>query len=373
MDWKPVYTRQVTYQDLPLGEYTFQVKAVDRDLNYSEPASVRVTIEPDSRLKALTETLNAAGPGGEFIGESAALRRVQKQLAEVADSDLTVLILGDSGTGKGLAARVLHRLSARRAGPFIPVSCGAIPGTLVESELFGHERGAFTGAVSKKLGKFELAEGGTLFLDEIGDLASEAQTKLLEFLEDRTFERVGGTEILRADVRVIAATNRDLVGMVERGEFREDLYFRLQVFPVQVPLLRERRGDIPLLAAYFMDRMAAHLRKEVTHLTPEALAALQAYDWPGNVRELEHAIQRAVIVCRGSAIRAEDIVLELGKSEEDPAEELLTLEEHERQYIQEVLEGTGWVVRGARGAAEILGLPESTLRNRMKKLGIRRR
>ena len=282
------------------------------------------------------------------------------------------------GTGEGvsrydgLAARTVHGLSRRTAGPFIPVNCGAIPEGLVESELFGHEKGAFTGAVSRKLGKIELAEGGTLFLDEIGDLAPEAQAKLLHVLEERTFERVGGTETLRVDVRVIAATNRDLRGMVDAGTFREDLYFRLQEFVVELPPLRQRMEDIPQLASYFMERMAGHLDKEVTDLTPEALAALRAHSWPGNIRELEHTVRRAVIQCRGSVIRAEEIVLELREAEETSPEEIVPLEEYERRYMRRVLEQTGWVVKGTRGAAALLGLHEGTLRSRMRKLGIKR-
>ena len=369
-DWKPNYTGRVEYQDLPLGEYVFQVKAVDRDLNYSESVSVRISVVPDPRLEAFAEALS--GMSEEFVGESDALRRVEEQLVKAAPTDMTVLISGETGTGKGLAARILHGLSSRKTGPFIQVSCGAIPGGLVESELFGHERGAFTGAVSRKLGKVELAEGGTLFLDEIGDLAPEAQAKVLQFLEERTFERVGGMETLQVDVRVIAATNRDLKQMVEAGQFRKDLYFRLQEFQVALPPLRERLEDIPQLASYFTARMAAHLSKEVTHLTPEALSALQAYAWPGNVRELEHAVKRAVVVCSGSEIRAEDITPELGKTAEGPPEELVPLEEHERRYIREVLERTEWVMKGPHGAAAVLGLPVSTLRSRMKKLGIQR-
>jgi transcriptional regulator with GAF, ATPase, and Fis domain len=264
----------------------------------------------------------------------------------------------------------VHALSFRQAGPFIQVNCGAIPPGLVESELFGHERGAFTGANARKLGKVELAEGGTLFLDEVGDLALEAQVKLLEVLEEGTFERVGGTEILRAEVRVVAATNRDLWQMVEGERFREDLYFRLQGFVVRMPPLRERQEDLPLLAAYFLGRMAAHLNKRVASLSGEVLALLGAYDWPGNVRELEHVVQRAVIVCRGPAIHTEDIVLEAGRRV--PVEELVSLEEQERRYIRQVLERTGGVVKGPGGAAAVLGLPESTLRSRMKKLGIGR-
>ena len=371
-NWQPVYTHRVAYEELPLGDYTFQVKAVDRDLNYSEPATIRIVVEPDPHLQALTEALSGSGPAGEFVGESPALRRVQTQLAQVAPAEVTVLILGETGTGKGLAARTVHGLSTRRSGPFTQVNCGSLPRDLVESELFGHERGAFTGAVARKLGKVELAKGGTLFLDEIGDMPLEGQVKLLRLLEEGTFERVGGTETLPADVRVVAATNRDLAQMVQEGQFREDLYYRLQVFEVPLPPLRERREDIPLLAAYFAGRMAAHLDKKVARLTPEALGVLQVFDWPGNVRELEHAVQRAVIVCPGAEIRAEDLGLDPGKTTRASAEALVTLEELERRYVGEVLEKTGWVITGDRGAAAILGLPPSTLRHRLKTLGIER-
>jgi len=367
-DWRPNYTGREEYHDLPLGEYTFEVKAVDRDLNYSEPASVRVVVEPDPRLEAFAHALS--GTPDEFVGESNALRKVEQQLVEAAPTDLTVLISGETGTGKGLAARSVHASSPRASHPFVPVNCGAIPEGLVESELFGHEKGAFTGAVARKLGKIELAEGGTLFLDEIGDLSAATQAKLLRFLEDRTFERVGGTEILQADVRVIAATNRDLRAMVAAGQFREDLYFRIQEFAVHLPPLRERREDIPDLASYFMGRMAAHLGKEVTRFAPEALAALHGYEWPGNVRELEHAVYRAVVVCQGTAIQREDIPLEPAQLPGARAEAFITPEEYERRYIREVLERTGWVISGSDGAATILGLPESTLRYRLKKLGI---
>jgi len=320
------------------------------------------------RLEGVAEALK--GISEEFVGESKALRRVQEQLAEVAPTDVTVLIWGETGTGKGLAARTIHESSTRHKGPLIPVNCGAIPENLVESELFGHERGAFTGAVRRKLGKVELAEGGTLFLDEIGDMSLEAQAKVLRLLEERTFERVGGIQTLQAHARVIAATNRALTQMVEAKQFREDLYFRLQVFPVRLPPLRERREDIPALASHFLKQWAAHLNKAVSRLTPQAWAFARAYDWPGNVRELEHVIQRAVIVCRGPAIQVGDLALGGVQADERPAEEVVSLEEHERRYIREVLEQTRWVVRGSRGAAALLGMPGSTLQSRMKKLGI---
>ena len=370
--WQVAYEGLVEYPQLPVGDYTFQVKAVDRDLNYSEAVEVRITVEPDPRLEGLSEALNAQGPGSEFVGTSAVLRQVQTQLAQVAPTEVTVLILGETGTGKGLAARALHGMSGRKAGLCLQVNCGGLPSGLIESELFGHERGAFTGATRRKLGLVELAAGGTLFLDEIGDLIPEAQVKLLQVLEEGTFSRVGGTEVLSADVRVVAATNRDLQQMVAEGRFREDLFFRLQGFTVHLPPLRERREDIPLLASYFMEGMAAHLNKRVSGLTPEVLDALQTYDWLGNVRELEQAIKRGVIVCPGPVIRVEDLALEKGDAPEVGNEVLITPEEYERQYILQLLERTGWVIRGPKGAAALWGVPEGTLRSRMKKHGIQR-
>jgi len=266
----------------------------------------------------------------------------------------------------------VHDRSRRSTGPFIPVNAGTIPEGLVESELFGHEPGAFTGAVSRKLGKVELAAGGTLFLDEIGDTSLEAQIRLLRLLAERTFERVGGTESLKADVRVVVATHRDLRGMVEEGSFREDLFYRLYVFPVELPPLRERKEDIPLLADYFLVAASGHLHKEVTGLSPAALAVLRRYDWPGNVRELKHTVERAVIVCPGETIRAEDIALGIGQKEGPINGDRLSLEEYERQYIQRVLEETGWVIKGPQGAAAVLGLHPASLNRRIKKLGLAR-
>ena len=371
-DWQTTTAQRVEYQNVPGATFTFEVQAVDQDLNYSEPASVTLNVVPDPHIQVLAEALSQSGTKGEFVGNSQALREVQAQLAEVAKTDLTVLISGETGTGKGVATRAVHQLSPRRDRPFIQVNCGALPQSLVESELFGHERGAFTGAVSRKLGKVELAAGGTLFLDEIEDLALEAQVKLLRLLEERAFERVGGTETLVADMRVIAATNRNLQEMMANGQFREDLYFRLQVFPVRLPPLRERREDIPLLAACFVERMASYLNKAVPRLTPEALAVLRTYDWPGNVRELEHAVQRAVILCRRQTIQPKDIALKSDQTDGELSEEILTLKELEKQHIRKVVEQAGWVIKGPHGAAALLGMHPSTLSHRMKKLGIRR-
>jgi transcriptional regulator with GAF, ATPase, and Fis domain len=331
-----------------------------------------VTVEPDPQLEGLTETLSESGPSGEFIGDSPVLRQVLEKLRDVADTDATVLILGETGTGKGLAARTLHAWSARAGAPFIQVSCGALPEGLVESELFGHERGAFTGALRRKLGKVELADDGTLFLDEIGDMPLATQVKLLRLLEEGTYERVGGTETLTARMRVVAATNRDLETMVRQGTFRQDLFYRLQVVPVRLPTLRERADDIPLLATHFMESMAAHLGRAVRRIAPEALAQLRAHDWPGNVRELQHVIQRAVIGGRGEVLEGGDILLQPGHSEPPKVAAPLTPEEYERQYLRDALEQTHWVVKGPTGAAVLLGMPESTLRLRMKRLGLRR-
>ena len=371
-DSRVAYEGRVEYQDLPLGNYTFQVQAVDRDLNYSEPVEVQLSVVPDPLRQALAEALSAGVGGEEFVGQSPALRRVQEQLRQVAPAELTVLILGETGTGKGLAARTLHQLSPHRAASFIQVTCGALPEPLIESELFGHEKGAFTGAASRRLGKVELASGGTLFLDEIGDMPLSAQVKLLRLLEEGTFERVGGERVLEAEVRIVAATNRDLRQQVQAGTFREDLYFRLQGFEVHLPPLRDRLEDLPLLALYFLGPKAAHLNKEVTALSPAAEAALMAHAWPGNVRELQHAIERAVVVCKGPVIQVGDLGLANASGHSPHALEPVTLEEFERRYILQILEQKAWRISGPQGAAAVLGLHEATLRSRLKRLGISR-
>ncbi|MBT7861616.1 MAG: sigma 54-interacting transcriptional regulator [Gemmatimonadetes bacterium] len=368
-DWHMLAGSRAEFQNLPLGEYVFQVRAVDADLNESTTARVELVVEEDPRIAALHETL-AGGTPSDFVGDSEPLRRVQMQLAEVAPTDATVLIEGETGTGKGLAARAVHEWSQRSSGPLVHVHCGALPESLVESELFGHERGAFTGAIARKAGKAELADGGTLFLDEIGDMPLAAQVKLLRLLEERTFERVGGTRTLTADVRIIAATNRDLSQMVRENTFREDLLYRLRVFPVRLPPLRERRSDIRLLALYFMQNMAGHIGKQMAGLSPQAGELLEQYDWPGNVRELEHAVQRAVIICAGPHIGPEQFSLHSPAGGGDRDAIHVSLEQNERQHIEAVLNHTEWVIRGDHGAARILGLHEATLRSKMKRLGI---
>ena len=305
----------------------------------------------------------------EFGGSSPVLLHAERLLEQVAGTDLLVLITGETGTGKSLAARRLHEYGKQRSGPLVIVNCGAIPESLVESELFGHEKGAFTGAVGRKLGKVELAANGTLFLDEVGDLAPGAQAKLLQLFQEGTFARVGGSESLRSGARVVAATNRDLAQMVVSGQFRQDLYYRLQVFPVHLPPLRERSGDIPVLTERFITSAAIQLEKQVTGIEASALALLQAHSWPGNVRELEHVVERAVVLCRGNAVRSENISLSAVSGHREPIA-CVTLEENERRHIRQVLEMTNWVVEGRHGAARILNIPGSTLRFRMKKLRI---
>ena len=401
LDWCPA-TRalRACYQDLPPGDYTFQVRAIDRDLNYSETAQAQLAVEPDLDIEILSAALNG---GNEWVGPSRALRQFQTKLTEVASTDLavligqsetvrqfqtklmevaptdlTVLILGETGVGKGLAARALHALSAHCDGPFIYVNCGALSQAQVDSELFGH-----ASAVSHKVGKVEQAKDGTLFLDEIGDMTLETQDKILRLLEERTFERVGGNQTRTAPTRMVAATSRDLKKMVRAGDFREDLYLRLQVFPLYIPPLREHREDIPALVEFFKNRMAAYLGRQPASLNSEVMEMLQAYHWPENVRELEHFIQRVVIACKGSQIEAADLVqygFDIVDSVPDlkgrvlsvaQDSEIMPLLEFERRYILAVLKATNWQIKGGKGAAGLLGVPVSTLYGKMKKLGIK--
>lgn len=382
--WHQTRERQVEYPQLKPGEYVFSVQAVDRDLNYSDPVEVRLVVTEDPHIEALNEALRAETMKGEFIGESKALKEIKKQIQEVAMTDLTVLILGETGTGKGLAARAVHSFSERRDDPFIHVNCGALQQGLVDSELFGHEKGSFTGAISRKMGKFELASGGTIFLDEIGDLPLEAQTRLLRVLQEKCIERVGGTQTISIDVRVLAATNRDLARAVRDEAFRADVYYRLNVFPIRLPPLRERKEDIPMLSQAFIRRFAAHLNQKIPpFISEDSMKLLLAYGWPGNVRELEHTLQRAVILAnlaKESRIMPEHLAIGtvvLGTSHmPDLLDEnftILPLEEYERRYLTWVLEHTDGVIHGQRGAAFLLNMKPTTLRSRLEKLGIKKR
>jgi formate hydrogenlyase transcriptional activator len=307
----------------------------------------------------------------EIIGRSPALHTVLRQVETVAPSDSAVVIYGETGTGKELIARAIHDLSSRRKRTFVKINCAAIPGGLLESELFGHEKGAFTGAIARRIGRFELAHGGTLFLDEIGEIPLELQPKLLRVLQEHEFERLGSSHTLKVDVRLVAATNRDLMQMVRERRFRDDLYYRLNVFPLSVPPLRDRREDIPILVRHFVQANARRMRKEITSISAESMELLTRYDWPGNVRELQNLIERAVIVSQGAVLQipAGELRKPLTAAAAAPGGTLRTAE---REHILQALEATGWVLAGPLGAAARLGLKRSTLQFRMKKLGIER-
>jgi transcriptional regulator with GAF, ATPase, and Fis domain len=312
----------------------------------------------------------------ELIGKSHAFRTAIFQAEQVAPTDSTVLLLGETGTGKGLIARRIHEQSGRSHRPMITVNCAALPSTLIESELFGHEKGAFTGAIKQKAGRFELAHGGTIFLDEVGDLPVELQAKLLRVLQDQKFERLGSSTTRTVDVRVIAATNRDLDQLIEQGEFRADLYYRLGVFPIRAPTLRERRGDIPLLVWFFVSELQHRLGKTFDEVSARAMAVLKAYDWPGNVRELRNIIERAMILSPSTVLELDDWFPGhaglTGTSSRAHDRKSETIEEVERAHIEKVLVACDWKIRGKDGAAEHLGLKRTTLQSRMKKLGIYR-
>jgi transcriptional regulator with GAF, ATPase, and Fis domain len=317
--------------------------------------------------------------GDEIVGADFGLREVMQQVRHVAPTESPVLLTGETGVGKDVIANAVHLGSQRREGPFIPVNCGAIPDSLIDSELFGHEKGAFTGALARKRGRFERAHGGTILLDEIGEMPLDAQVRLLRVLQHKEVERVGGTERIPVDIRVIAATNQDLDRMVETGRFREDLWFRLNVFPIRVPPLRHRRADIPALVQHFIERKSGELKVgETPRLAPGAMEVLMAYDWPGNVRELENVVERAMILHRGDPLRFDDLGASLSASpavdatgaSKDPGPDVLELDAVTASHIRRVLRLTGGKIHGAGGAGELLGVNPNTLRYRMKKLGI---
>jgi transcriptional regulator with GAF, ATPase, and Fis domain len=330
--------------------------------------------QENARLQAqnvyLQEEIKLTHNFEELIGSSTSLKQVLKNVERVAPTNSTVLITGETGTGKELIARAIHNLSLRKDRPLVKVNCAAIPAGLIESELFGHEKGAFTGALTKKMGRFEVADKGTIFLDEIGELPLDLQSKLLRILQEGEFERVGGTLTFKVNVRVIAATNRHLEQLSKSGHYRPDLYYRLNVFPIHLPALRERQDDIPLLAQYFVRKFAANFGKKIDRIPERLWTALQRYPWPGNIRELEHVIERAVILTEGSELAVVDWLST--PSQTGDGGTLLTLEELERDHIVRMLEHTNWRVSGEKGAAKILGLNPTTLEARMKKLGITR-
>ena len=368
--------------------------AVDNALAYGEITALKDQLAHEKLY--LEEEIRSELSFEDIIGHSAALRHVLHHVEIVAPTDATVLITGETGTGKELLARAIHNLSARHQHAFVKLNCAAIPTGLLESELFGHERGAFTGAVSQRIGRFELANRGTIFLDEVGEIPLEVQPKLLRVLQEREFERLGSPRTLRTDARLIAATNRDLAAMVEAQTFRADLFYRLNVFPVQVPPLRERPDDIPLLVRYFAQQCARRMRKTIETIPADTMQALVQYSWPGNIRELQNIIERAVILSPGSVLqvprtdltpRATEPVGATVSAQGRPAlprqhetREAAghtpirsVLEEAERQHILRALEETQWVVAGPQGAAARLGMPRSTLQRRIQQLGLVRR
>jgi len=306
----------------------------------------------------------------QIIGNSAALESVLEQVERVAPTDSTVLIQGETGTGKELIARAIHNLSSRCGRPFIRLNCAAIPFDLLESELFGHEKGAFTGAIAQKIGRFELADKGTLFLDEVGDIPLPLQPKLLRVLQEQEFERLGSGRTHQVDVRLVAATHRNLVEMVKRNEFRSDLYYRLNVFPVPLPPLRERREDIPALVEHFVEIYARRMGKQIDRISPETMSEIASYPWPGNIRELQNFIERSVILTSGNVL--ESPLASLRSATEVESLGPITMEDAERDHIRKTLGQTRWVVSGPNGAAARLGIKRSTLYFRMQKLGISR-
>lgn len=343
--------------------------AVENALGYKQIAELKEKLSKEKLY--LEEEIRTEYNFEEIIGESTTLKKVLKQVEVVAPTDSTVLILGETGTGKELLARAIHNVSERRERTFVKMNCAAIPTGLLESELFGHERGAFTGAIATKVGRFELADGGTLFLDEVGDIPLELQSKLLRVLQEQEFERLGSTRTLKVNVRVVAATNQDLSDMVEKKEFRNDLYYRLNVFPLMIPPLRERREDIPVLVRYFTQKFARQLNRPIERIPADTMDALTAYAWPGNIRELENLVERAVILSTGL-----DLVVPLSELKASRAAthtaQVSTLESAEREHIIRALNATNWIIGGPAGAAVKLGMKRTTLQSKMQKLGVTR-
>ena len=368
---KPIWIQWWSRPD-PSGEFTrtMFIDITEKVLMEQEQARLQ------AQNQYLQEQLKTEHNFEEIVGRSPAIQSLLSNVRRVADTDASVLIQGESGTGKELIARAIHSASKRSKNPLIKVNCAALPSSLIESELFGHEKGAFTGAISKRIGRFELADGGTLFLDEIGEIPPDVQVKLLRVLQEHEFERVGGQTPIKVDVRIIAATNRDLLNEVAEKTFREDLFYRLNVFPLTTPPLRDRIQDIPLLVNFLIDKYAMKIGKKMTGISEMSLQRLQTYRWPGNIRELENVIERAIILADGPVLEiAADPMSGHSSSPLNPISQLeaasdASFETISRQHIISVLEQTHWVIEGANGAAHILNLQPSTLRYRMKKLGI---
>ena len=342
--------------------------ALDNAMQYREVDESRERLAGETSY--LRTEIRAERGFDEILGNTPAIRDVLRHISTVAPTNSTVLIQGETGTGKELVARAIHNLSSRRDNLFAKLNCAAIPSGLLESELFGHEKGAFTGAIAKKVGRFEVADKGTLFLDEVGDIPQELQPKLLRVLQEREFERLGSSRSIQVDVRLVAATNQDLGKMVENRSFRADLYYRLNVFPIKLPALRERREDIPLLAQHFVEHYGKQMNKKIDVVAPETMDALMRYDWPGNIRELQNFIERAVILSQTKTLAAP--IIELTRARESSSGAPVTLEDAEREHILLALRETQWVLGGSGGAANRLGMPRTTLIYKMRRLGIGR-
>lgn len=370
MSFSKVELNQISYVLVMVRDITDRKKAEQKIENaLAEIKDLKDQLEAENIY--LQEEIKIQHNFEEIISKSNELKKVLLKVEQVASTDATVLILGETGTGKELIARAVHNISDRRDRPLVKVNCASLPANLVESELFGHEKGAFTGALARKIGRFELANGGTIFLDEIGDLSLDLQSKLLRVLQEGEFERLGNPRVIKINVRIIAATNRDLEQAMENGEFRGDLYYRLNVFPILTPPLRDRKEDIPLLVKHFMHKYSGRIGKKVDKVSQKVIDTFMQYNWPGNVRELENIIERAVIISRGDTLELGDWIPAKNKLYSHPKSE--TLAEIEKDHINNVLELTGWRVSGEKGAAKILGLKPTTLEARMKKLGIERK
>jgi len=343
--------------------------ALDNARAYEEIVKLRDKLEEKNRIYNIE--IGTASQLEEIVGNSKEIQLVRRQIQNVASTDSSVLITGETGVGKELVARAIHRLSARKEGPFIPVNTASFAQDLIPSELFGHERGAFTGAIKKHLGRFELADGGTLFLDDIENLSIDIQSRILRVLQEKEFERVGGTKTITSDFRLIAATNQNLDALVKSGHFRSDLYYRLNVFPIHIPPLRERRNDIPLLAFHFLDAFKSKISKKIRGISHSEMNQLIEYDWPGNVREVKNIIERAVILSEDESLKLPNLKGFMPSDLE--GEEFISLEEMEKSYIMKVLGACNWKVSGNKGAAKVLDLKPTTLYSKMRRLGIDRK